>query len=134
MSENRMRGTAEDILLKSDLADYPIEIGEKDGWRYKVWKSGEAECWGKFKYYSHEPYESLPPSNSMEATYLHKDQVNFPVGFAKSPCVSVTGRCENGLAHPVRVAVGVDSIEWNLQTNENYADLTVHIILKGSLK
>ena len=43
----QINGVAEDILLKHDLADYPIEIGEKDGWTYRKWNSGIAECWAE---------------------------------------------------------------------------------------
>lgn len=29
-------------------ADYIIEQGEKNGWGYRKWASGFAECWGRF--------------------------------------------------------------------------------------
>ena len=28
-------------------ADYPVEVGDKDGWHYKKWASGDVECWRK---------------------------------------------------------------------------------------
>ena len=46
---SQINGVAEDILLKHDLADYPIEIGEKNGWIYEKRNSGIVKCWGTFK-------------------------------------------------------------------------------------
>ncbi len=36
------------IVGGDDIADYVVEQGVSDGWTYRKWASGIAECWGRF--------------------------------------------------------------------------------------
>ena len=33
------------VTINNVLVDYPVESGTKNGWEYRKWKSGRAECW-----------------------------------------------------------------------------------------
>ena len=34
----------------SNVIDFGVEYGGSNGWEYRKWKSGVAECWGNFRY------------------------------------------------------------------------------------
>ena len=71
----------------SILADHIIEQGENDGWFYRKWSSGIAECW-KLHY---ENGVNMGATNYTGFYYSPTISVNYPFVFANLPTVTVDG-------------------------------------------
>ena len=67
--------------------DYPVEWGEKDGWSYRKWKNGFAECW--------KPYyaSGVNSANSNYSGFYYSQTITvpFPFKFVNIPTVTVDG-------------------------------------------
>lgn len=67
--------------------DYIVDQGESDGWLYRKWNSGFAECW---KVYSGSGINSAA-NNSNGFYYTEPITVAFPFTFTNLPTVTVDG-------------------------------------------
>lgn len=71
--------------------DYIVEQGESDGWFYRKWNSGFAECWKI--YYG---YGITSAKNNYSGFYYSETiSVNFPFTFSNLPTVTVDGGSVN---------------------------------------
>ena len=69
------------------INDYIIESGTENGWYWRKWYSGVAECFGKFS------HESISLSDNVNGVYFSTTsfQENFPVGlFIESPVCHIS--------------------------------------------
>lgn len=77
-------------INRAELADYIVEQGAANGWTYRKWNSGLAECWGSASatatittawggLFSADGLQSRDPFN-----------VSFPFAFAQAPQVTAT--------------------------------------------
>ncbi|MBQ1951097.1 MAG: hypothetical protein II363_05860, partial [Clostridia bacterium] len=77
-------------INRDELADYIVEQGAANGWVYRKWNSGLAECWGSASVeatittawgglFSADGLQSRDPFN-----------VSFPFAFAQAPLVTAT--------------------------------------------
>lgn len=94
-SENAQSGVAVSQAVapkinRAELADYIVEQGAANGWVYRKWNSGLAECWGSASVeatittawgglFSADGLQSRDPFN-----------VSFPFAFAQAPQVTAT--------------------------------------------
>ena len=67
--------------------DYIIEEGEKDGWFYRKWNSGIAECWKLY----YENGVNIGANNFNGFYYSHGIKVSYPFTFTNLPTVVVDG-------------------------------------------
>lgn len=65
--------------------DFVLEQGEKDGWTYRKWNSGTAECWKIYEYSTtiNTAFGSLYCGNAAP-------RVNYPFAFVQKPVETVT--------------------------------------------
>ena len=72
----------------STCADYVVEQGVSDGWRYRKWNSGVAECWRS------EASRSYAMTQAYGSMYYCTASYSFPSGlsFISAPTVTMT-RC-----------------------------------------
>lgn len=67
--------------------DYVTQQGTSGGWRYRRWRSGTFECWGRFSWQS-----AAPDVQHDSDTGLRSFQATYPVTFAEAPTCLVTAR------------------------------------------
>lgn len=67
-------------------ADYVVEWGNTDGWRWEKWASGKAECW-----YSYKQNHSAANGTAFNFNYYSVSNITFPFEFADVPSIQVTG-------------------------------------------
>lgn len=68
-------------IEKQPLADFVIETGESDGWTYRKWKSGRAECWKTVEV-------KTPIAQAWGAMYVGTTKMSrqtYPFNFANKP-------------------------------------------------
>lgn len=63
-------------------ADFVMEQGTSNGWTYRKWASGVAECWGSFQ---RTPTSSVP---WVSLYYADLGSINFPFSFTEVPTMS----------------------------------------------
>ena len=63
--------------------DGVVESGAKNGWSYRKWDSGIAECWGRFSH----------TAATADFVSFMKD---YPFAFSEAPCVTVSGGANGG--------------------------------------
>ena len=76
-----------DVIPKSYVdrrtLDYVVDSGSANGWSYRKWSSGIAECWGMFSH----------TAASNDFVSFSKD---YPFIFSEPPCVTVSGGANGG--------------------------------------
>lgn len=92
-------------LKASGGGDVVVEQGEKDGWTYRKWDSGVAECW---KILEH----STTVATQWGSLYVGNATArqNYPFAFTSKPVevVSITSGSEMGFLYPERNGNGVN--------------------------
>lgn len=92
-------------LKVSGGGDVVVEQGEKDGWTYRKWDSGVAECW---KILEH----STTVATQWGSLYVGNATArqNYPFAFTSKPVevVSITSGSEMGFLYPERNGNGVN--------------------------
>ena len=86
----RYRTPAE--LLEDLGADYIVEQGTSDGWAYRKWASGVAECWAKIT-------QTVTPGDAWEGTLNlapYVITVTTPIEFTGIDCVNASVYVGNG--------------------------------------
>lgn len=75
------------VAEERPIVDRVVERGEKDGWTYRIWASGDQECWFSGK------TESLDTSSFRvhSGFYYTSIGLTFPLAFASPPAVVVDG-------------------------------------------
>ena len=74
--------------------DMVIEWGEKDGWTYRKWSSGIAECWCS------KTLENVPITTAWGNLFvtgaIEETNINLPFEFAQVPLITVTPQTVSG--------------------------------------
>lgn len=70
---------------KEELKDFVTEYGEKDGWSYRKWKSGKAECYRREEI-------TVSIQNKWGTLYVSEEKTgwSFPFEFAETPLVTMS--------------------------------------------
>lgn len=71
----------------SEMKDFIVEEGESDGWFYRKWNSGVAECWKKYYGYG----INASANNYSGFYYSSTILVPYPFEFVNFPTVTVDG-------------------------------------------
>lgn len=80
--------------LLADLgADYIVEQGTSDGWAYRKWSSGTAECW----LLESKTITGSPGSIIGNAYYISTNLTDFPAIFSEPPRGYGSGRLGSGI-------------------------------------
>ncbi len=92
-------------LKASGGGDVVVEQGEKDGWTYRKWDSGVAECWKTLEH-------STTVATAWGSLYVGNATArqNYPFAFTSKPVevVSITSGSEMGFLYPERNGNGVN--------------------------
>jgi hypothetical protein len=69
------------------MKDFVIDEGTSNGWTYRKWNSGKAECWKRLQITTgvSNAWGSLYTSGSLDATNLA-----YPFDFAETPILTVS--------------------------------------------
>lgn len=96
------------LITKLMGADYIVEEGNANGWGYRKWNSGIAECW------QHTSSESLAMTTQAgNGYYTTKSNWNFPSGlFISAPTVIINTKAGSGLINACCNAVTKDSMNF----------------------
>lgn len=78
-------------IQESELKDFIVEEGESDGWFYRKWNSGVAECWKKYYGYG----INASANNYSGFYYSSTILVPYPFTFVNYPTVTVDGGSSN---------------------------------------
>lgn len=72
-------------LTEMFSVDRIIENGQSNGWTYRIWESGRAECWGVFPI----TFDEVPRQSFANGTLFKdaKSSPNFPFSFSSQPVV-----------------------------------------------
>lgn len=74
------------FLITSSVADFVLEEGTEDGWSYRKWNSGIAECW-----YTYDEYVDMSANNYGGYYYCSPISVSLPLDFTSITNYQVTG-------------------------------------------
>lgn len=101
-------------LKCSGGGDSVVEEGEANGWRYRKWDSGDAECW---KTLAHSTTVATA-WGSMYVGNATKRQ-NYPFSFVEKPVeiVSITSGSKMGFLYPEQSGYGVNGTSASAQYN-----------------
>ena len=72
--------------------DYVVDEGISGIWYYRKWKSGTAECWGRY----YNSAAALSGSNPLGTGKYWQANINYPFTFAAAPSVTANGTIGNG--------------------------------------
>ena len=72
--------------------DYVVETGISGIWYYRKWRSGTAECWGRY----YNSAAALSGSNPLGTGKYWQANINYPFTFAAAPSVTANGTIGNG--------------------------------------
>lgn len=112
--------------------DRIVQQGEHNGWTYRIWQSGMAECW------LHASEEALNPSGYSlhSGFYYHGIALNFPLAFIATPTVLVDGGSKTMLDF-LRVCNVTESVVsiWIMTLDNTATDTTVNynVYAKGQI-
>ena len=109
--------------------DYIVDQDTADGWTWRKWNSGIAECWKVANYDNHSSYGN---SNNY---YNHYDTITFPFSFVDAPCVTFTACAGSGYAYPGRVESTNTTCKWYISVNMDKAvNINIHMQVVGRWK
>ena len=120
--------------LLADLgADYIVEQGTSDGWAYRKWSSGTAECWLESDL---SLTGSTPVAYMNDSAYLTHATVNLPFTFKTQPRGVAEGSLGTGLGFVNVVAErGHSEVTAYVTGNQNSAAITIRsMIVTGRWK
>ena len=109
--------------------DYVTQQGSSGSWRYRRWKSGTYECWGRYSQQS-----ASPTVQGFNSTGYLPVSMNYPVTFAEAPQLLASARADGNpkshvayTEHATSVAtVYVGGLDWG-----EMADLEVCLYAIG---
>jgi len=80
--------------LGAKFADYVIEAGTTNGWKWEKWNSGKYICWGIFT-------ETQTHYTTVAGFYgYYSSQFNYPIVFPEPPIIHFNCKIGNGFAAP----------------------------------
>lgn len=129
------KGKARAIATKGGAPDSIIEEGEADGWAYRKWASGTAECWGRFSH-------TLNCNSGWGSLYETASAVyeTFPAGlFTAAPTVSIDWeQTSGGTLLCLEMGAGLTSSRtqqfWGVRATNGSSTGYAHVIAKGRWK
>lgn len=112
-----------DELIASHAADYVIEQGSADGWEYRKWASGIAECWGQ----TILSVTNTMASNGNYAGINYPKAIVFPVGLFAPGTTVRASVLPFGAGYPAVVAGSPtnESMDISIRTEWAVADNSV---------
>ena len=112
--------------LLADLgADYIVEQGTSDGWAYRKWSSGTAECW----LLESKTITGSPSSILGTAYYISTVLTDFPAIFSEPPRGYGSGRLGSGIGWLTCIPNKKASITLFITGNANSTEATVDSLL-----
>lgn len=104
--------------------DYIVSQGTSGKWRYRRWKSGTYECWGRLHVQSASP--NVPSSD------FGSFQMKYPITFAENPEVFVSAR-QDGNVHIYVSYVELDPVSaiWYVGGMFDIVDLDCNVYAIG---
>ena len=112
--------------LLADLgADYIVEQGTSNGWAYRKWSSGIAECW----LLESKTITGSPGSIIGNAYYISTNLTDFPAIFSEPPRGYGSGRLGSGIGWLTCIPNKKASITLFITGNENSTEATVDSLL-----
>ena len=114
--------------LLADLgADYIVEQGTSDGWAYRKWASGVAECWLESEL---TLTGSTPVANMNGSAYLSYVDVDLPFTFKTQPRGMANGVLGTGTGFVnVWCRNGYNEITVYVTGNQNSAAITIRLMI-----
>lgn len=80
--------------LGGTFADYIIEIGETNGWKWEKWNSGKFICWGTFN-------DTRTHYTTVNGFYgYYSSDFEYPITFPEAPIVHFNCKVGSGFAAP----------------------------------
>ncbi len=116
------------LLEEEPEADYVVAQGITDGWTWRKWNSGIAECWATIGYDAHTSY-----SNS-SGLYYHKEVVTLPFVFVEAPCATFSVLAGNGFACPGRIVSDIQDCTWYVSSTLDNMYIGIHMQVFGRWK
>ena len=118
--------------LLADLgADYIVEQGTSDGWAYRKWSSGTAECW----LLESKTITGSPSSIIGTAYYISTTLTDFPAIFSATPRGYGSGRLGSGIGWLTCIPREKRAITLFITGNENSTEAHVDsVMLTGRWK
>ena len=112
-----------DTILASHAADYVIGQGSADGWEYRKWASGIAECWGQV----HVSVTNSMSSNGNYAGANYEKAIVFPSGLFAPGTTVRASVLPFGAGYPAVVAGSPtnESMDVSIRTEWAVADNSV---------
>ena len=112
--------------LLADLgADYIVEQGTSDGWAYRKWSSGTAECW----LLESKTITGSPGSIIGNAYYISTTLTDFPAIFSEPPRGYGSGRLGSGIGWLTCIPNEKASITLFITGNANSTEAKVDSLL-----
>ena len=129
------KGKSRAIATKGGAPDSIIEEGEADGWTYRKWASGIAECWGRFSH-------TLNCNSGWGSLYETASAVyeTFPAGlFTVAPTVSIDWeQTSGGTLLCLEMGAGLTSSRtqqfYGVRATSGSSTGYAHVIAKGRWK
>ena len=114
--------------LLADLgADYIVEQGTSDGWAYRKWSSGTAECWLESDL---SLTGSTPVAYMNDSAYLTHATVNLPFTFKTQPRSVAEGSLGTGSGFVnVLPESGYSKVTVYVTGNQNSAAITIRLMI-----
>ncbi|MDO5015298.1 MAG: hypothetical protein Q4E28_05035 [Clostridia bacterium] len=83
--------------------DFVVEVGEKDGWTYRKWKSGIKECW---IYYTETKTSQTWSGAGLTNANRYSFTKTLPTKFFVNPVsqIKISGSIGNGYGFPIFVS------------------------------
>ena len=112
--------------LLADLgADYIVEQGTSNGWAYRKWSSGTAECW----LLESKTITGSPGSIIGNAYYISTNLTDFPAIFSEPPRGYGSGRLGSGIGWLTCIPNKKASITLFITGNANSTEATLDSLL-----
>lgn len=114
------------------IDDYVVEQGTKDGWTYRKWNSGIAECWMRWSG-TVTRYGSGGPS---PATSMYTNNWTLPFAFKAIYVKTATAQVGSGICIVASGGLNdtLDTVALHWASNVTSGTSTVNLMIKGTWK
>ena len=112
------------LLINNKEVDYIVEQGTSNGWAYRKWNSGLAECWLESNLYL---TGSTPAAYMNGSAYYSYATVNLPFTFKTGPSSVADGRLGTGMGFVnVMPENGGRKVTVYVTGNQESAEITIY--------
>lgn len=118
------------VQKQSAVTDYIVSSGYSDGWYYRKWNSGKAECWGRI---------SVTKSHytTLNGFYCYYGAVTYPFTFTENPRYYYNVQVGSGFAMPGSATQGESTTGTNWYAVANASgsqSCKIHMYVYGKWK